>query len=95
MSDFLFGLMVTGIGMAVIFILMTVLVGFVYLFSFIINYKDKHGKKAKTLASGLDPQIVAAISAGLTVYFEEENKNKNFGSEMPSVDFIVKNIKKR
>lgn len=88
-ADIVFGLMVAGIGLAVIFLLLGLLVLFLYGFSYLLNRKKSTGKTGKN--GKIDAKIVAAITACISCfYFTESSKIKDL-----QPDFIVKSIKRR
>lgn len=89
----LFGLQVAAIGMITVFILLAVLIGFIYLFSYIINLKNKMPVKNSAKKDGaIDPKVIAAITASINCFNQTSNTSNKNGS---SIEFIVKNIKRR
>lgn len=85
----LYGLQVSLIGLGFIFGILALLIGFIYLFSYLLNLKNKAPAKLKD--GKTDPKIIAAITASINSFYET-NAEKG---ESKSIDFIVKSIKRR
>lgn len=103
MWDILFeSIIVSIIAMAITFVLMGLLIGFIMLFKYIFSAKDKPSGtiqgEAETVEApkpyiekGIDGETVAAISAAIAACLESEARLEG----VPVSGFVVRTIRKR